>query len=227
MALHHTSIVNKSERRKAVPVLPMTENRILESYRYGQKLSGIYARKFPSLARERVCDIALDLSLKYKDWVDKPNCVLTTAMSREMFFKCCDAVKRLRIETKYYRPEKLINEEKHLHFQELSPDAKELLELLKEIGSDNWDVIAQELRNYNWSYRKAKNRCNELRRKYIGSSDLSRRDLFIQTVKPGKNGKFYSKQKKGGFYADNRGAWPLPKCQYFTEKPTAFRENNV
>jgi len=88
-----------------------------------------------------------------------------------------------------------MNEEIHLHFQELSPDAKELLEILKKIGSCNWDIITQELKLLGWTYRKAKNRCNELRRKYIGSSDLSRKDNFVETVKPGKNGKFFSKKR--------------------------------
>ena len=173
----------------------MLKNRILESYRYAQKLARIYSTKFTSLYKERVYDIAIDLAVKYKDWVDVPGrAVLTTAMSREMFCKCCDEVKRKRIETKHYRPEKLINEEIHLHFQKLSPDAELLLEHLKEIGTSNWNYIMEELSKKGWTYRKAKNRCNELRRKYIGSSNLSRRDPFIQTVKPGKNGKYYSKQ---------------------------------
>jgi hypothetical protein len=172
------------------------ENRLIESYRYGLKLAKIYSRKFECLGKDMVSDIALDLAVKYKDWIDKPGCVLTTAMSREMFFKCCDAVKRKRIETKFYKPESIVNEETHLHFQKLTSEAELLLEHLKEAGTSNWNFIMEILSKKGWTYSKAKNRTKELRRKYLGSSNLLHRDPFIETVKPGKNGCFFSKQKK-------------------------------
>jgi len=137
------------------------------SYAIALKITAVYARRFPGVDVER---FAIDVALEYADYEEREGASLHTCMSRALFFKLCNEVKRIarerRLEEQNY-VEREQGQHEPLQFLKLSKMAELLLKHLQLADSPSQWECYQELHKRGWTYEVFKKYIAELRRKYV------------------------------------------------------------
>jgi hypothetical protein len=140
---------------------------LTESYDLALKLAKVFRAKFPGIDVET---FAIDVALDYMNYISVPGASLHTCMSRSLFFKLCNEVRRIKRERQY---ESEIHVDKQtyamepLQFMELSKMAQLLLKQLQLCDSPSQWECYKELHKRGWTYRMFKKYISELRSKYV------------------------------------------------------------